>query len=249
MPEPLNLTKAELIELKPDLSAEQPGGKRLVVQFNPDSLKVSFSNQIVKPEAGGSQKGTAGLLFVGEGATKLAVQLWFDVTRMENSETRDVRDITQNLASFMKPGLKQKEGQFTPHPVRFKWGGFTFDGIIESMEETLDYWSNDGRPLRASVALNLAQQKIDALDRPNTAQASATKLASLIGDAAGATAGNPPGTTPLTPSTAGATLQDLAQRAGRGDWQSIAAANGIENPRLLQPGQLLNLNPVIRIGT
>jgi hypothetical protein len=26
------------------------------------------------------------------------------------------------------------------------------------------------------------------------------------------------------------------------DWQSIASANGIENPRLLQPGQLINLN-------
>jgi hypothetical protein len=26
------------------------------------------------------------------------------------------------------------------------------------------------------------------------------------------------------------------------DWQSIATANGIENPRLLQPGQLINMN-------
>jgi hypothetical protein len=37
-------------------------------------------------------------------------------------------------------------------------------------------------------------------------------------------------------------LQGLAASQGLGDsWQSIAAANGIENPRLLQPGQLINM--------
>ena len=51
---------------------------------------------------------------------------------------------------------KQTQGgtKFTPH----RQSGFTgarsmFDGIAESMEETLDYWSPDGRPLRASVSL------------------------------------------------------------------------------------------------
>ena len=35
----------------------------------------------------------------------------------------------------------------------------------------------------------------------------------------------------------------MADRQGKGDnWQDIASANSIENPRLLQPGQLLDLN-------
>jgi nucleoid-associated protein YgaU len=34
----------------------------------------------------------------------------------------------------------------------------------------------------------------------------------------------------------------LADSAGRGkDWQAIASANGIENPRMLAPGQLIDL--------
>jgi nucleoid-associated protein YgaU len=38
-------------------------------------------------------------------------------------------------------------------------------------------------------------------------------------------------------------LQGLAASQGRGEqWQAIAAANGIENPRLLQPGQLIDMN-------
>jgi hypothetical protein len=38
-------------------------------------------------------------------------------------------------------------------------------------------------------------------------------------------------------------VQSVADSQGKGDnWQDIASANGIENPRLLQPGQLLDLN-------
>jgi hypothetical protein len=38
-------------------------------------------------------------------------------------------------------------------------------------------------------------------------------------------------------------VQGLAAQVGLGDnWQAIATANGIENPRRLAPGQLLNLD-------
>jgi hypothetical protein len=35
-------------------------------------------------------------------------------------------------------------------------------------------------------------------------------------------------------------VQQLADDAGR-DWQAVAAANGVENPRSLAPGQLLDM--------
>jgi nucleoid-associated protein YgaU len=39
-------------------------------------------------------------------------------------------------------------------------------------------------------------------------------------------------------------VQGLAANSGKGDdWQSIAAANNIENPRRLQPGQLIDMTP------
>jgi hypothetical protein len=38
----------------------------------------------------------------------------------------------------------------------------------------------------------------------------------------------------------------MAAAQGLDDWQSIAQANGIENPRLLLPGQLVDLN--VQIG-
>lgn len=247
MPDTLPLQKAVLIELKPNMLETAPGGKVVQVQFNPDSLKVSFANQVTQPQGGGSQKGTAGMLFVGVGSTKLSFQLWFDVARSGSDAggTADVRRLTSQVAYFMTPGSKSDKDQYLPHPVRFKWGTFGFDGIIESIEETLDYWSPDGRPLRASLAVSMTQQKIDALASANRG-ATASSVSLLVTSREGATAGRPVGTTPMVPAPSGSSVPGLADAAGsRLPWQAIAAANGIENPRLLDPGSLLNLHPVV----
>ena len=42
-----------------------------------------------------------------------------------------------------------------PPPVRFVWGEFRFDGHVEALQETLDFFAPDGRPLRARLALSL----------------------------------------------------------------------------------------------
>ena len=49
------------------------------------------------------------------------------------------------------------------------------------------------------------------------------------------------GTTPLTLAQAGESLQTLAGRAGV-DWRTVAAANNIDNPRLVQAGTVVDLN-------
>jgi hypothetical protein len=247
MAEPLKLTKAELVELKPDLSKELAGGKRVTVQFNPDSLKVSFANQLVTPNGPGSQQGTPGRLQVGAGTTKLSLQLWFDVTRLAEGATpaTDVRDLTKQVLFFIKPKPDPaNESQYIPPGTRFAWGTFHFDGVMDSVEETLDYWSHDGRPLRASMSISMSQQKIDAFEITSRQAGPAQQIARLVGGGGGLAGGAPPGTAALTQAPSGATLQGLVDVTGGADWQSIASANGIENPRLLDPGQLLNLNPV-----
>src|SRR5262245_27408148 len=74
------LAKAELRELKSDFSTEKDPNNAVVVQFNPESLKVTFANQIATPTGTGDQSGPAARQFVGAGTTKLTAQLWFDVT-------------------------------------------------------------------------------------------------------------------------------------------------------------------------
>jgi Contractile injection system tube protein/LysM domain len=234
MPEQPEVKKAELRELNPDGT---DAAYRVTVQFNPESLKVSFANQVVPPNNPGAQDQRANSTqFVGKGTTKMSVQLWFDVTGVlpeSKKGVSDVRDLTKEVIYFITPKHSdQGESRNVPPGIRFLWGSFQFDGVVDSLEESLEFFSQDGRPLRASVTMNLSQQKIEVL-RNQEFQPS---------QPAGA-GGGAPGTRPLSQAAAGDSVQGLAAGRGRGsDWQSIAAANNIENPRLLRPGQLIDLS-------
>lgn len=233
LPESQKLAKAQLIELDPELKDKLPGGKEITVQFNPESLKVAFANQIKTPEgsSGDQKNGSPARQFVGAGTTKLTLQLWFDVTAelpANKKSVTDVRELTKDVTHFMTPKEeKGKKGKnYVPPGVRFLWGSFQFDGLMESLEESLEFFSPDGRPLRASMTLNLSQQKIVFQIKPVTAPNVPT-----------------PGTRPLTPVPQGANAQQMAASQGQGDnWQDMAAANGIENPRFLAAGQLLDFS-------
>jgi len=222
MDESDKVIRAELRELKAN---GQESGYRVPVQFNPETLKVSFANQLEQ------KSDTSSTQYVGKGTTKLSIQLWFDVTgpeRQEVPKVKDVRDLTKLVVYFITPKpADDDKTKVVPPGIRFLWGSFQFDGIVESLEESLEFFSKEGRPLRASVTLNLSQQKIEFLQN-------------AVKDPQG---GKAPGKEPLAEASIGDTLQDMAAGLGKAqDWQKIAAANGIENPRLLRPGQLINMN-------
>jgi hypothetical protein len=243
MPAAAKLAKAELMELDAQFDHVINKEKGTVVQFNPDSLKVSLANQIAAPSGSGDQSGPQAQQFVGAGSTKLAVTLYFDVTSefpQGLPETDDVRNLTKRVAFFITPKGDPPNApkKYIPPAVRFSWGSFQFDGIMESMEETLELFSFEGRPLRATVGITISQQRITEF-KPKELE-SPPPAATRRG-------GNAPGTSPLTEAPAGASLQSLtANQPGLStgaDWQSIASANGIENPRFLKPGQLIDLRP------
>jgi contractile injection system tube protein/LysM domain-containing protein len=236
MPNPVRLERAEFRQLDANFQNEIKPDTWVKVQFNPETLKVGFANQVKTPEGAGDQTGPAARQFVGAGTTKLSLQLWFDVTAPVPEglpKGNDVRKLTEKVAYYITP---QEEGdKLVPPAVRFIWGSFQFDGIVESLEESLELFSPEGRPLRANISLSLTQQRI-------------TKF--TFRDAPAARPSPTLGTKPLAQAPAGSTVQGLAASQGQGgNWQAIASANGIENPRLLQPGQLLDLSPPsVRIG-
>ncbi len=236
MPEPPRLEKAELRELDAEFEHEINRDRWMKVQINPETMKVSFANQLQQASNAGDQSGPAARQFVGAGTTKLALQLWFDVSGPVEAGRQlpdDVRRLTQKVAYYITPKPGANRNQMIPPAVRFVWGTFQFDGLMDSLEESLEFFSPDGRPLRASLSLALSQQRITEFTfRPPSGAPGASTPS-------GAPAA---GTQPLTPAPAGATVQGLAAQQGRADdWQAIAAANGVENPRRLEPGTLLDL--------
>ncbi|MCK9688540.1 hypothetical protein [Scleromatobacter humisilvae] len=231
------LVHAKLIQLADDLSGPLDKGATADVQFNPETLKITYANQIVQPKGGDQAAGTPGRQFVGEGTTKLALQLWFDVTAMETNPVDDVRRLTQPVIFFMTPQKNStpksadEKDKLVPPPVRFQWGSFIFDGVVDGIEQSLEFFSPDGKPLRASIGLTLSQQKILAQKLPDNGVASK------------------PGQNPLTSARQGDTLQAMAGRAGIDSWQSVASANGIEDPLRMAPGALVDLGAALGTPT
>jgi len=241
-----NLVKAELRELDENFENERNPDRTTTVQFNPESLKVSFANQVQTPEGSGDQRGTPARQFVGAGTTKLALLIWFDVMALPDGENteNDVRNLTKKVSYFITPlETTDRPPKYVPPAVRFIWGSFQFDGIMESLEESLEYFSADGRPLRASMSFTLTQQKIKAFTVAASERGRRPPPVTPTAGSAGADPSAPAGTKPLTSAPTGSSVQGLADGAGIGaDWKQIASANGIENPRFLNPGQLIDLN-------
>jgi hypothetical protein len=219
------LVKAQLIELNEDFSDEESGGQKVVVQFNPETLKMTFANQIETPKSGDQANGNAGRQFVGSGTTKLSLQLWFDASATQDNPVDDVRRLTQQVIFFMRAKPSKKDAKkVTPPGVRFLWGSFMFDGLVDSLEESLEFFSPQGKPLRASMTLALSQQKILKADFKDDAKGPSTK-----------------GTKPLSAAKQGDSLANMAAKQGNADWQSIAQGNGIEDPLRMKPGQLVDM--------
>lgn len=224
MPQPQKLEKAQLIEL---VNGTTPG-KTVTVQFNPQTLKLNYSNQ----NAGGDQPQGSSPQFAGTGTTKLSMELWFDVTLPLPDGTPDtggdVRKLTEQVVYFMNVQNTNSTQQQTrtPPKLKFQWGSFVFSGTMDSIDETIDLFSPDGIPLRASVNINLTKHD----------------LAFEFGNAAGQSPMGAAGTSPLTTAKAGDSLQQMAAQAGISNWQGVAQANGIPNPRLLQAGTMVNLS-------
>lgn len=265
MPQPANLTKAQLHEIQwpKEQPAQDNKKKSLEVQFNPQTLSLRFSNTF----AGTEQGGGAARQFVGKSSTTLSLDLWFDVTAPSTKGSEpaidDVRQLTKEVIYFIKPGERIVDGKkgLLPPGIRFVWGTFLFDGFVDSLSEALEFFSADGKPLRAKISLSITQQEITL---PDNREGAASGLGLGIGAGFGLSAGigisggvglgagvslsagasiGMAGTQPLVQARAGVSIQGMAGGSGQtGNWKTIALANNIENPRRIEAGTLINTN-------
>jgi hypothetical protein len=216
-----SLKKAMLIEIK--LAPQQapqpvPGGKQVEVDFNPQTLKLTFSNEnksANQPVGSASQ-------FVGAGTAKLAVELLFDTSQTGS----DVRATTMDVAYFIRsdpPDAQQSnQPKRVPPACLFEWGTFSFRGVVDSLTETLDYFSEDGVPLRSTLALGMSG--IDTMLPQNTGAGT-------------------PATTPQTAAPANTSMPQIAGANGNSaNWKAIAAANNIDDPLHVPPGTMLDMS-------
>src|SRR4029450_3398522 len=122
-------------------------GEWIDVHFNPATLQLQVSNEL-KDTRNNERK-----QYIAKATAKLTMELQFDTTDSGD----DVMQTTKKLQLFVAPPLSQQNHQQIPPPVvLFEWGRVKFMGIAESYKETIDFFSANGVPLRASVNLTIS---------------------------------------------------------------------------------------------
>ena len=251
------------------------GGVELTVDFDPKSLSLTYTpTGIATAATSGDDRLVSKSPPQQTGQSmSMTVDLTFDTSTTNTS----VQEKTEQLVALTLPNQQSRR------VLRFSWGNFLFFGMLNSLSQTIDFFSDTGVPLRA--AMNLSLSRVDPPNPDNSASAPGGGLgvsfgagvgigasASFgVGASFGASAsigigagvgigasasfgasasigvGASVGTTPLTFSQSGDTVAAIAARAGSGaSWKSVAAANNIDNPRLVPPGTILDAQA--RIG-
>lgn len=197
------------------------GARGLDVMFNPSSLKVAVSNKLQdeesKPADNGKAAGGKGQQSTRVTTTKLDTELVFDTTET-GDDVRSAKNGTQKLKDL----ATAPEGDHpTPPMVQFRWGSFAFVGVIESFNETLDFWAAEGIPLRSTVQISMQETKrID----PGAAKATLAKAKRQA--------------VVKVPSNGQGTSGAASDHGNPGAGRALAAANGIEDMRMSAGGEV-----------
>ena len=186
------LVKAKLIPFRDPPNATQPDQAREIpFDFNPETLTFKVSTGQARDPA---RRGRQQTQNVGASQSTLSFECIFDSTRPRESDganslsspvkERDVRRRTKAIADLLQASTPGR--QPTPRRVRFLWGEFLFDGVVSQHQETFDYFSADGVPLRSKVALTLTEKDF----RYNVTAAQAAPLRDGAATLASGQAGN-----------------------------------------------------------
>jgi nucleoid-associated protein YgaU len=189
-------------------------GAEITAMFNPTEYSRNKSVEYGEQTIAGLSAPVA--QFVSGGAETLSMELFFDT-----SESRgDVTEQTDRLDVL----LTVDDTLGAPPFCTFVWGdGIAFKAVLESAEKQFTMFRPDGTPVRARVNVTFKQY------RPPS------------GGSGGGSESS--GSTRRRTVTAGDTLWSIAgeEYGDPGEWKRIASANGVEDPRSLQPGTRLTI--------
>ncbi len=136
-------------------------GERIGCLLNPESLVIRRQAGVrIRRSAGGLITGgdlaDDQLLYCGGGNTELTMNLLFDVSLAGSSiSTEDVRDLTGPIWRLAE-NSRLAGGYGNPPICRFVWGkSWNIPGLIMSVAERLEYFTQEGLPRRSLIRLLL----------------------------------------------------------------------------------------------
>ena len=199
----MSLVKAELRDVS------NTNGAVVRVLFNPTDLSCDRGSHYASMPVPGLAMPI--LQYIRGESDVLSLELFLDRT----DTGADVDDEIGKLEKLTQIG----SALHAPPVVDFVWGSFCFTGVITSIRERMTLFSEDGRRLRARLAMSFKSYKSAEV------QLRDLKLSS-------------PDRSHTRVLREGETLAHIAFEA-YGDprmWRPIALANGIMRPRFIAPG-------------
>ncbi|MFC8130888.1 peptigoglycan-binding protein LysM [Streptomyces sp. NPDC057302] len=194
-------------------------GDEIAVLFNPSEYNVEYSASFSETAAPGLSNPI--LQFVNGNAQVLSMDLFFDT--WTNGGGSNVIDATKPLTDL----LSIDGTLHAPPRVKFHWGVFQFVAVVERITQRFTMFRSDGTPVRATLTVAFKQYRpiAEQLQEPRRNSADKTKRRVLESHDS---------------------IWLLAARE-YGDprfWRVVARANDIEDPRRIEPGQVLVLPPL-----
>ena len=126
------------------------------VQFNPPEYTLGKAAQIAEIAIPGIDAPI--LQFVRGQTQTLALELFFDTTRLGSTESRavDVRTLTDVVAQL---GRIQPNTHAVPR-IRFIWGlGLSFRAIVDNVQQKFTLFNPAGIPVRATLTMSFKEYK------------------------------------------------------------------------------------------
>ena len=193
--------------------------RAIEVLFNPSSY--SISKPVTYTPQPRRNLNAPLLSFSGGGSRTLTLKLFFDVT--EHRTVGDVRELTNKLVELTRIKRKQQR----PPICDVSWGDvapansdFPFCGVVSHLEQEFTFFDSGGRPLRANVTVSFTEFLVWEEDWRKTDPDFSTRVVKRDD----------------TLSSIAAEMYDDAR-----EWRKIAEANSIDDPRRLEPGQVLQI--------
>jgi LysM repeat protein len=197
--------------------------KRIALCFNPTELQLAKQNTFAEVPIPGL--GAPPIQYVRGASEKLTFEVIVDTSD-------DMSDVRTTYVAPIRRLMNISPELHAPPVVKLVWDTLEFTGVLESLGVTYTLFSDDGKPVRAKLALGMKEYTTIA------EQVALAKKQS-------------PDVEKAYVVQRGDTLTRIAEQA-YGDpapWRQIARANGIADPRALEPGRTLTIPRLVPEGT